>query len=101
MSGDADSTDADGRVDGLPVHVAACVSLAAFGLSAAVDGVVRASSGGFDFAAGGSLVGGLGVAVAAAYALIDDGEEFDGWLGVLSILSGVVYTVGTVVGLVS
>jgi hypothetical protein len=85
----------------LSIHAAACVSLVVYGLLAAGDGAVKASSGGLNFAAGGTLVGGVGVAAVAVYALIDDTAEFDGWQGVVVVLGVAAYTAGTVVGLIS
>jgi len=92
------TSDTGGR---LSIHAAACVSLVVFGLSAAVDGAVKASSGGLDFAAGGTLVGGGGVAAAGVYGLIDNTTEFDGWQGVVVILGVAAYAAGTAVGLMS
>lgn len=102
VSDSTQSDDASGQSsDGLPIHAAACVSLVVYGLLAAGDGAVRASNGGLDFAAGGTLVGGVGVAAVAVYALIDDTAEFDGWQGVVVVLGVAAYTAGTVVGLMS
>lgn len=87
--------------DGVPIHAAACVSLVAFGLLAAGDGALRASNGGLDFAVGGTLVGGVGVAAAGVYALIGDTTEFDGWHGVVVILGVAAYAAGTVMQVLS
>ena len=92
------TSDTGGR---LSIHAAACVSLVVYGLLAAGDRALRASNGGLDFAAGGTLVGGGGVAAAGVYALIGDTTEFDGWQGVVVILGVAAYAAGTVMQVLS
>ena len=102
MSDDTISGDTSEQTDdGVPIHAAACVSLVVYGLLAAGDGAVKASSGGLDFAAGGTLVSGVGVAAVAVYALIGDTTEFDGWQGAVVILGVAAYAAGTVMQVLS
>jgi|GEM_PF-2499184 len=97
----SESDDGDrGTLDGVSIHAAACLSLVVFGIANAVSGGWEVWTTGVDFAAAGSLGGGVVVAVCGTLAFVGDSDEFDSLLGVVTVVGVAIYVGGVVWGLV-